>query len=379
VALCSSDADCRPGYECHGGEGGYCYPAFSAAALEAVCDSELIEEDAIRSLFYPPLDHHRLSFDVSEDAHSFAVVIYHREEPVYPVSLTAPSGDVLGLTSEYGYFMRTGLLVEHISPMMIPAGPQWTSWVQGGHYTLDVGTSGESVCHFVLENDRPGSVVDLNFYFVGVPGLSSATADSDPDFAEMVDEFRDTMAAADVSLGQVRYFDVSGNIEDAFTIIRTEAEVYELMSLSRAPGQSLEDLLSVNVFFIQDFTGAMFSTLGVAAGIPGVMGVHGQQGTGLIFSASNLGRRGGNVLVGQVLAHEVGHFLGLEHTTEIGIRDTYDHLDDTPRCEDIARDNLEDCPDYENLMFPVAGFRDDVSLTPNQTLVIRSNPLVRPE
>jgi hypothetical protein len=211
---------------------------------------------------------------------------------------------------------------------------------------------------------------------VGVPGLNARTADSDPDFKEMLRFFDETLSVADMALGRVRYFDVSGDIEDEFKIIRTENEVFELMRLSRAPGQSIEDLRSVNVFFVRGFAGSLFSVLGVAPGIPAMMGVHGQVGTGLIFSAENLGGTQGNRLVGQVLAHELGHYLGLAHTTELS--GTVDWLEDTPWCTDIRRERLENCPDYDNLMFPIASFRDRVALSDDQVFILRANPLVAP-
>jgi hypothetical protein len=79
--------------------------------------------------------------------------------------------------------------------------------------------------------------------------------------------------------------------------------------------------------------------------------------------------------VGQVLAHEVGHYLGLFHTTEQG-GISQDPLEDTPSCPSTQWDNPARCPDITNLMFPFAG-NDHMTLTRDQGDVIHANPLVK--
>jgi hypothetical protein len=119
----------------------------------------------------------------------------------------------------------------------------------------------------------------------------------------------------------------------------------------------------------------MGGVLGVSAGIPGAAGVHGSPGTGLVFSADNLRGAGGATLVGQVLAHEFGHFIGLFHTTESQGGGT-DQLDDTPVC-DIRNTSLQNCPDASNLMFPTALFRNFLEVSDGQILIARANPLTK--
>lgn len=127
-----------------------------------------------------------------------------------------------------------------------------------------------------------------------------------------------------------------------------------------------DDPLSVHVFFIQDFTEA--GTLGFAAGVPGPNGVSGTVGSGLVISVdSHLESDGATVdavLMGETIAHEIGHQLGLFHPTESdGV--SFDALDDTPECDLATHDtdgdgsvSAEECladGGALNLMFWVAG------------------------
>lgn len=68
----------------------------------------------------------------------------------------------------------------------------------------------------------------------------------------------------------------------------------------------------------------------------------------------------GGGLLGKVMAHEIGHHLGLYHTVEASGEE--DHLDDTTAA---------------NLMFPVPVAAGAAGLSPRQIRVLRSHPLVR--
>lgn len=74
----------------------------------------------------------------------------------------------------------------------------------------------------------------------------------------------------------------------------------------------------------------------------------------------------------RIAAHEIGHYLGLGHTTELN--GAADLLEDTPACADIANGP---CPDADNLMFPISVLREPI-LTPDQVFVIERSPLLSP-
>ncbi|MFT6395880.1 MAG: hypothetical protein ACJAYU_000622 [Bradymonadia bacterium] len=386
VQLCASDAECREGYRCAGENGGsYCFPDIVGAALNPVCDSRLLAESDIRSPFQTgagSLNRHEIIFEISEEATAFSVVAWDLRNRVYTERIRFPDGQELRIDEYASYFFSPGTF-ETVSPVLFPGGPQYVPDMQGGEYAMEIGYSGrevDDICFVVFEetaglspDDEP-LVVDMNFYFVGAPGLDAVSAPTDSDFQEMLEQFDLAYDQAGVELGELRYYDVIGAVEDRFQLIRDPDEVFELVQLSRQPGPTRDDLLRVNVFFNEGFAGEMGGVLGVSAGIPGAMGLHSAEATGLVFSASNLGGRG-NAQVGQTLAHELGHFLGLFHTTEQRGGGS-DQLEDTPVCEAIS-EGLGACPDLQNLMFPVAAWSGTAQVSIGQSVIIRANPLTK--
>lgn len=142
------------------------------------------------------------------------------------------------------------------------------------------------------------------------------------------------------------------------------------------------------IFVAQGFTEV--DTLGVAAGTPGPNGVPATASSGVMLSVdAHLLADGLTLdvdLLGETLAHEAGHQLGLFHTSE-DRGDLHDGLADTPRClpeDDADRDgtlSAEECAhlDGDNLMFwgIAEGFAQE-RLSAEQVLVLAAGPLPVP-
>ncbi|MBF0289448.1 MAG: hypothetical protein HQM14_16675 [SAR324 cluster bacterium] len=142
----------------------------------------------------------------------------------------------------------------------------------------------------------------------------------------------------------------------------------------------------VNLFFVEDFSGTSSGVLGIAAGIPGSLGVTGNKNGVLIgLDAHVVFFSLHSSLLGETAAHEMGHWLGLFHTTEQN-GTSFDILADTPECPISRASNLQrgvqpsDCLNFggENLMFWQGDITlDQTNLTSDQIHVISYSPIAQ--
>ena len=182
-----------------------------------------------------------------------------------------------------------------------------------------------------------------------------------------------------ISISDTQYTEVSGT----FTNSTTSALVSQGVSGA------------VNLFFIEDYTGGWSGVLGNAAGIPGSIGIA-NSWNGVLASLSAHADETtlalDSQLLGETAAHEMGHQLGLFHTTERGGTE-FDILTDTLECARSSRDNnsdelmsAEECDGYgaKNIMFWTpwssasrsAGKKQEV-LCSHQQHVLKYSPLAQ--
>jgi hypothetical protein len=142
----------------------------------------------------------------------------------------------------------------------------------------------------------------------------------------------------------------------------------------------------IPIYVIQGFVDEL-DTLGIAGGIPGPNGVAGAASAGVLVAVDpHLDESGAvDVLVmAETIAHELGHQLGLFHTSEADGR-SHDPLGDTDEC-DASRDDdgdgdvsAEECAAVggRNLMFWVSASFPQRELSPWQRRVLELQPVVR--
>lgn len=375
-APCGVSTDCREGYSCTaletGGQVCYSKPPASAppaddpnnASVDIRCDTTQLTGGLRQA-----------RFTIGAGTLGFAVVPFSpAQNEVEPVSMTLPNGQNFDFNTQYSFQTINSLLLGVISPMFFPAAPQFESTlVMPGEYTFEFRSIDAGACYYVVEQTALGSTIDLNFYFVGVPNLNAASAENNSDFQAVLSEFSRIYQNAGINVGTVRVADITGDNLQRYQIVRDFGDIYRLISLSQSPGPTLDEALSVNVFLIKGFNiSEIPGLLGLSAGIPGVPAVHGNGGAGLVFTTENLTFDPASL--GQTMAHEVGHFLGLRHTSERG-GSAFDPINDTPTCGDP--EDAYSCPDLNNLMFPFSIDVDQRGITAGQRFVLQRNPLVK--
>ena len=208
-----------------------------------------------------------------------------------------------------------------------------------------------------------------------------------------------TWSAGDISVALIimkRIYSKNGitlTINDTITISDTQyatvSETFTNSTTSALVSQGMTE--GVNLFFIKDYSDS--ESMGNAAGIPGSMGIANSWNGVLISLAAHVS---GSTLISQLLgetaAHEMGHQLGLFHTTEKWGAE-FDIISDTAECAKSSRDNnddgvvsAEECDGYggENVMFwrpwnPAsrsAGKKQE-TLSSHQQQVLKYSPIAK--
>lgn len=217
----------------------------------------------------------------------------------------------------------------------------------------------------VLDAPPETGVLDINFYFTGARDWSAETAPTDPEFLELIDGVQELYDVVGIELGSFTYTD----IDESYRIIEgfegPDSDLGRLFAESRVARSN-----ALNLFFVGELLqggpfGEFGLVLGIAGGIPGPALLQGtsRSGVAVALDSHDLGQVPASVVT--TMAHEMGHFLGLFHTSEIDLgfgQQLHDPLDDTPQ------------NDSSYLMFNTG---EGSRLSPWQGIVMRSNPWVR--
>lgn len=148
-------------------------------------------------------------------------------------------------------------------------------------------------------------------------------------------------------------------------------------------GYEPRDPQAMVVFLIDDFVEPGLA--GIAAGLPGPNGIPGTGASGVVVAVEPHRFGDGSLaatIFGETLAHEVGHQLGLFHTSEQDASN-HDFADDTAVCTlDMDTDgdgtlNANECPDGQNLMFWGGSEFPQVELSPAQADVLIHTTIAR--
>ncbi|MEM1348551.1 MAG: M12 family metallo-peptidase [Myxococcota bacterium] len=379
VRICQAQRECRTGYVCQpiGGGQGFCAPDPREPLTE---DLDAYPFDF--NCAAPESSRVEIAYTIADDTTSYMFAPVAADgRRVAPRGIDLPSGGRIDLRGPNSFQLAPSQIYGYTNPTIVPATPNFTSQLEAGAHTYDLDTDSGDLCSYLLEESTPGGTIDINLYFVGVPGIDASSAPTNASIQAVLGKFDEIYQAANVQIGTVRYFDADEDTTMRYSVIRSQQDIQRLVATSARPGDTLDDVVSINAFFTQRI--ALGGAIGVSSGLPGPAGLHGTPGSGVVFTSQFLGRSfqqgdgrtvDGNDYTGIVFAHEVGHYIGLFHTTEQGQR-SFDPLDDTTQCP-LGTSFPNACPDLNNLMFPLAGI-DHTEVTPNQSFVIQVNPLTK--
>lgn len=197
--------------------------------------------------------------------------------------------------------------------------------------------------------------------------VSAATAPTDRSIEARLDSFFKTLeATTGIRRGDVTFHDADAGL------VRISTERALDVAFGASKGVVPDGQQSIHVLFTNELDFGD-GTWGIASGIPGAATRTGTKASGVTLAVTPDTFAD---MDGLALLHEVGHFIGLNHTTEF-VGGFSDPLEDTPSCAGILDsakpETIDRCPDKNNLMFPTL-WGDKVTVTDSQKLVYRGSP-----
>jgi hypothetical protein len=273
---------------------------------------------------------------------------------------------------------------QHIGSFLLPNDPdvevkggEWTFKVRATHRVEDLSQGlvflgYPSTCQVtVLARTEPvpeTATLPIRLHFTGSHGLTAESAPTDERLQSALDILATIYATAGVGLEIAGYHDVPGVDEDpTLTDVGSTAGFPNDLSKLFLAGDDT-DPAALNVFFVNsiykdvDYEEVGGTVLGIAGGVPGPAYLGPTYRSGVAIATFEISE---DDHLGNVMAHEIGHYLGLFHSTE---KDA------------IFHDTLQDTEESDggNLMY-WGWSAGQMALSEAQSYVLRSHPMVMPD
>ncbi|MBF0603085.1 MAG: hypothetical protein HQL07_05260 [Nitrospirae bacterium] len=286
------------------------------------------------------------------------------------------------VTNPRGESLNMGIqpCVSHYCGVLVPRTPAMTGIQGTWQYRLrNTGASAKNFSVYITlrSGQTPGTATKL----IVAPYLVAGTSFTATDVISALTHLVSVFAKNEITVEVRNLTTIEGSRFKVVDLDFTNTVTVDLISRGATD--------AVNIFFVEDFLD--YGALGIAAAVPGSMGLAGGHNGILIGMAPHAV---GSVLdtdfMGETAAHEMGHFLGLFHTSEY-TGSSHDPVVDTPECSGSRDVNgsgsleVEECAGLgdDNLMFwtPFNSWMgihpaQDV-LTQDQRTVLRYAPIAQ--
>ncbi len=320
------------------------------------------------------------SFVVPSNGLSFTLSIFSDNNSlVYFASLTDPdASNLLDNTSTPNIYAQTsgfGALSYGGGSMLVPYSSSFSA--KAGTWSF-IASNNDRVYLGLRTGSTPSSTtISIQPYITGTTWSAS-----------------DISAALTVMSNIYSTNGITLTIKDTITISESQystiSSSFSNSTTSALISQGSTD--TVNLFFVEDQLSGESAAYGVSGGLPGPTGIASSWNGVLNFlTAHATGTTLNTQLLGETAAHEMGHWLGLYHTSE-STGTSFDPLSDTAECP-ISRDNdsdgkvyPEECDGYgaDNVMFwtawstssQAAGKKQE-TISSEQKYVLKYSPIAK--
>ena len=320
------------------------------------------------------------SFVVPSNGLSFTLSIFSDNNSlVYFASLTDPdASNLLDNTSTPNIYAQTrgfGALNYGGGSMLVPYSSSFSA--KAGTWSF-IASNNDRVYLGLRTGSTPSSTtISIQPYITGTTWSAS-----------------DISAALTVMSNIYSTNGITLTIKDTITISESQystiSSSFSNSTTSALISQGSTD--TVNLFFVEDQLSGESAAYGVSGGLPGPTGIASSWNGVLNFlTAHATGTTLNTQLLGETAAHEMGHWLGLYHTSE-STGTSFDPLSDTAECP-ISRDNdsdgkvyPEECDGYgaDNVMFwtawstssQAAGKKQE-TISREQKYVLKYSPIAK--